>query len=114
MEDGTNTPAEPATAGRNLSPNPPTGSTDPSNGGFKAAPRWVEAYPRAAGVTSGTGQTNFLKFSEQQRNSGQDPWAPFESQHQWQLTDWLLRNVGQNATDEFLKLPIVSNVSCYL
>lgn len=37
--------------------------------------------------------------------------APFNSQDEWELAQWLLRNVGHNATEDFLKLPIVS--SCY-
>ena len=41
-----------------------------------------------------------------------EPWAPFEDLEEWDLAQWLLLNAGQNATDKFLKLPIVSNTSC--
>lgn len=35
------------------------------------------------------------------------PWAPFADQEAWELAQWVITNVGQNATDKFLKLPIV-------
>ena len=39
---------------------------------------------------------------------GLDPWAPFSNEEEWQLARWLMKNVGQSKTDEFLRLPIVS------
>lgn len=90
-------------------PNLTAQSAAPSSGGHEKISRWVEPYPKPAGATKGMGQTDFAKVLEQQRDSGQDPWAPFDSRDEWELAQWLLRNVGQNATDEFLKLPVVSS-----
>lgn len=108
MEDA---PAEPThdtyTEHRPVSP---AQSTSPSPGGHKKVSRWVESYPKSAGATKGIGQTEFAKMHELQTERDQDPWAPFESHDEWQLAQWLLHNVGQNATDEFLKLPIVSSL----
>lgn len=87
---------------------PPAQSTGSGPGGREKVSRWVEAYPKLAGATKGLGQTEFAKVHESQGESDKDPWSPFESQDEWQLAQWLLHNVGQNATDEFLKLPIVS------
>lgn len=87
---------------------PPAQSTASGPGGREKVSRWVEAYPKLAGATKGLGQTEFAKVHESQGESDKDPWSPFESQDEWQLAQWLLHNVGQNATDEFLKLPIVS------
>ena len=42
------------------------------------------------------------------RKNGDDPWAPFKDKEEWELAQWLITNVGQNATDKYLKLPIVS------
>lgn len=106
MED---TPADPNHHIRaDHSPIPPAQSTSPGAGGREKISRWVETYPRPAGVTKGLGQTEFGRVRESQIERDQDPWAPFESQEEWQLAQWLLQNVGQNATEEFLKLPIVS------
>ncbi len=35
-------------------------------------------------------------------------WGPFADEDEWQLAEWLLKNVGQMQADAFLKLPIVS------
>jgi hypothetical protein len=35
-------------------------------------------------------------------------WTPLEDEDDWQLAEWLVKNVGQNSIDEFLKLPVVS------
>ncbi|KAG1883131.1 hypothetical protein F4604DRAFT_1576473 [Suillus subluteus] len=37
-------------------------------------------------------------------------WGPFKDEEEWQLAKWLIQNAGQNQTDQFLKLPIVSLV----
>lgn len=101
MVDVHNTPVEP----------PDDRSTIPSiaedSHGRKVS-RWIETYPRSAGATKGTGQSDFEKLREQQKESGEDLCAPFKSQDEWELAEWLLRHVGHNATDDFLKLPIVS------
>jgi len=54
-------------------------------------------------------RTYFEKLLVEQRAKGEDPWAPFEDKEEWGLAQWLMLNVGQNVTDKFLKLPIVSN-----
>ncbi|KAG1872229.1 hypothetical protein F4604DRAFT_1881036 [Suillus subluteus] len=35
-------------------------------------------------------------------------WGPFKDEEEWQLAKWLIQNVGQNQTDKFLKLPIIT------
>jgi hypothetical protein len=44
---------------------------------------------------------------------GENEWAPFTSQEEWDLAWWLMNNVGQNSIDEYLKLPIVKSVHSY-
>lgn len=70
--------------------------------------RWIKDYPGPAGATSGQSQSYFEKVRDEQKTRGEDPWAPFEDKDEWELAQWLIQNVGQNATDKFLKLPIVS------
>lgn len=74
----------------------------------RQAKRWVETYPRSAGATKGQGQSDFSKLREEQAKNGENLWGPFGSQDEWELAQWLHQNVGHNATDEFLKLSIVS------
>jgi len=73
--------------------------------------RWIEDFPRPAGVRGEAAQSYFEKVRAVQEERGEDPWAPFEDEEEWELAQWLLLNVGQNATDKFLKLPIVSRLT---
>ncbi|KAL0562364.1 hypothetical protein V5O48_019723, partial [Marasmius crinis-equi] len=41
---------------------------------------------------------------------GDEIYGPFESEAEWELARWLIKNVGHNATEEFLNLPIVSQL----
>ncbi|EPQ57716.1 hypothetical protein GLOTRDRAFT_36697 [Gloeophyllum trabeum ATCC 11539] len=59
------------------------------------------AYPEKA-------ETKFERIKRQQKEAGRDIFEPFEDQEEWDLARWLAANVGQKATDEFLKLPIVN------
>lgn len=61
-----------------------------------------------AGKGFGEGQSQFSQWREAQTKAGLEPWAPFDDLEEWDLAQWLLLNAGQNATDKFLKLPIVS------
>jgi hypothetical protein len=72
--------------------------------------RWVEEYPRPAGTRGNSARSYFEEVRAEQRRNGQEPWAPFEDHEEWELAQWLMLNVGQNATDKFLKLPIVSHI----
>jgi hypothetical protein len=56
----------------------------------------------------GEGKTRFQRWQEEKRLNGENDWAPFENQKEWDLARWLMKNVGQKSIDEYLKLPIVS------
>lgn len=49
-------------------------------------------------------------MQEQQEVEGLDEFVPFASEDEWGMAGWLMKNVGQNKTEEFLKLPMVSTV----
>ncbi|KAG1897031.1 uncharacterized protein F5891DRAFT_1130082 [Suillus fuscotomentosus] len=62
-----------------------------------------------AGQTLREGKTGFERFQEYKECMGEDKWAPFDGGEEWGLAEWLVKNLGQTRTDEFLKLPIVSS-----
>ena len=70
--------------------------------------RYSESYPRSAGQPIQKEKTEFEMFRDSDRASGTQPWEPFLSKKEWELATWLMKNVNQRATEEYLKLPIVS------
>ncbi|KIK19772.1 hypothetical protein PISMIDRAFT_13424 [Pisolithus microcarpus 441] len=54
----------------------------------------------------GTGQTAFENMREVQDSFGGSTYSPFEDREDWELAQWLINNVNQRATDEFLKLQV--------
>ncbi|KAG0695674.1 Zn-finger domain-containing protein [Suillus ampliporus] len=62
-----------------------------------ATARWVEEYA-----------DEMLAGAPCELN-GKSVWGPFDDEEEWDLARWLIQNVGQNKTDEFLKLPIIRN-----
>ena len=61
-----------------------------------------------AGQGKHMSKTRFECWQEIKKCEGKNPWDPFVNKEEWDLTMWLIKNVGQKLTDEFLKLPIVS------
>jgi hypothetical protein len=70
--------------------------------------RYVESYPDGAADILGRSKTKFDAYRESQDEGGEQRWAPFRDQEEWDLAQWLLKNVGQTKIDQFLKLDIVS------
>ena len=68
---------------------------------------YVEPYPGEAGQGMHISKMQFKIWLEEQEVEGKNPWEPFVSKEEWVLTQWLIKNVGQKATDEYLNLPIV-------
>jgi hypothetical protein len=74
-------------------------------------PRYVRKYDEGhAANVSGSAKTAFESMKDSQDASGQGAYAPFKDRGEWELAAWLVKNVNQRGTDEFLKLPIVSHV----
>ena len=79
------------------------GNTYPKN------ERFIESYhPGEAGNGLRQAKTQYEVWLKNQREGEKIPWSPFASEQEWALAKWLLENVGQKSTDEFLKLPFVS------
>ena len=73
--------------------------------------RFIESYPGDAGRGLRKSKTEFENWFENQKDDQKNPWDPFASEEEWALSVWLIKHVGQKSTDEFLKLPIVSEIS---
>jgi hypothetical protein len=83
--------------------------------------RFIQPYPRpvAEPVLNRKGEpirrmTKFESLLEEQRVEGKQPWEPFASREEWELATWLITNVGQKATDDYLKLRNMSKTSPFL
>ncbi|KAG1721121.1 uncharacterized protein EDB91DRAFT_1256641 [Suillus paluster] len=72
--------------------------------------RYFETQP-GAGWAQHQGETVFERYRKEQHEVGEEPWAPFENAEEWSLAQWLVKNLGQTQTDEFLKLPTTQNRS---
>jgi hypothetical protein len=70
---------------------------------------YIEEFPAnlGAGAVWGEEVPLFEKIRQQQERNNTSPWGPFEDQEEWELAEWLIRNVGQKQTDAFLNLNIV-------
>lgn len=75
---------------------------------------YVEEFPieQKAGAAWGRGRPKFEEIREK-LEADATPWGPFEDQEEWELAEWLMKNVGQTQADHFLKLPIVSQPCMY-
>ncbi|KAG1842867.1 hypothetical protein DFJ58DRAFT_717888 [Suillus subalutaceus] len=73
--------------------------------------RYIEPQPNA-GWGFGEGETRFERRRREQQQGGKDLWSPFEdarlTREEWGLAQWIVKNLGQTWTDEFLKLPITN------
>lgn len=80
---------------------------------IQARQRYAKSYPQSqrAGETFGRAATQFERMKDERENAAEGHWAPFESQEEYELAEWLIKNVNQRAMDDFLKLPIVSPAS---
>jgi hypothetical protein len=74
----------------------------------EAYPRYAKEFPTSA-EELGDGKTALEEIFEEQMFEGEAPWAPFADKDEWELARWLAKNVNQQATEEFLKLPGVSS-----
>ncbi|KAH9951170.1 hypothetical protein B0H21DRAFT_685589 [Amylocystis lapponica] len=71
--------------------------------------RYCRAFPGKAGAISGEGRTAFEACRASLAEARVSEYAPFADEEEWGLAEWLIQNIGQTRTDEFLKLPITRN-----
>lgn len=67
-------------------------------------------FPRekVAGATFGEAWTGFQDIHDDQILKEGEVLGPFTRKAKWELVKWLMKNVGHNQVEEFLKLSIVS------
>jgi hypothetical protein len=65
--------------------------------------RWVQEFDGAA-EELGEGKTLFEEIHERQEAMCESPMALFADEDEWELARWLMKNVTQTATEEFLKM----------
>ena len=71
------------------------------------ARRYVEDYPGVVASIIREDDTLFERWCAMRMEAEVDEWAPFKDEDEWELFRWLIKHVGQNRIDEFLKLSIV-------
>ena len=49
----------------------------------------------------------FEDYHRQREESKTEKYAPFMDEEEWDLAAWMMKHLGQNRIDEFLKMPIV-------
>ncbi|TBU36435.1 hypothetical protein BD309DRAFT_878371, partial [Dichomitus squalens] len=78
-------------------------------GGLPRCP-WVEDFSEPAGTPLGTAETLFEGYRRAYKEEGKSKWAPFESEEEWELAQWLITSgLSQQAIDKYLKLNITRN-----
>ncbi|KIK10845.1 hypothetical protein PISMIDRAFT_44635, partial [Pisolithus microcarpus 441] len=55
-------------------------------------------------------KTLFESWEEAEALDDDSMWAPFRDEEEWELARFLMKNIGQNKTDEFLKLGMVKTL----
>lgn len=77
--------------------------------------RFIEDFPTPAGLPHSADKTrssNFERHLDEQKKAGDAPWAPFETEDEWELARWLMTSgVSQTKMHSFLKLNKVSRIS---
>ncbi|KAF8449495.1 hypothetical protein L210DRAFT_3609699 [Boletus edulis BED1] len=54
-------------------------------------------------------KTSFQVMQDIQEAAGWGTYAPFRDAEEWELAEWLIKNVNQQGMEDFLKLPITHN-----
>ncbi|KAI6012378.1 hypothetical protein EDC04DRAFT_2904897 [Pisolithus marmoratus] len=76
--------------------------TSPANPG-----RFIEQYTGIAAQIFGSRHTVFKEMGKAEYKNCRNQWSPFQSEEEWDLAHFLMKNVGQTKIKEFLKLSLV-------
>lgn len=102
-------PGERLRVNGDIAPNPPQPVEEAND--EDATGRYAEDYnPENVACILRKSQSAFETLKEDQNNAGlaEKPWAPFEDEGEWELAQFLIKEVSQTAANKYLKLPIVS------
>ncbi|KAI6023062.1 hypothetical protein BKA83DRAFT_4463912 [Pisolithus microcarpus] len=73
------------------------------------AHRFTKAFEGVAAKILGSQKTLFESWEEAEALDDDSMWALFHDEEEWELARFLMKNIGQNKMDEFLKLGMVHN-----
>ena len=76
---------------------------------WPASGRFTEQYPGVTATILGKEMTIFESMEAAEFDNGENEWAPFLDEDEWELAQFLMQNVGQKKMDKYLKLKMVSN-----
>ena len=73
------------------------------------AHRFHQYFPEHAnaGHASQTAETRFEQWEREDREAKREPWSPYTSRSEWDLTRFMVKHMGQNEIEEFLGLDMV-------
>lgn len=76
--------------------------------------RFHQPFPttKRAGTWKHLAPTSFekLKIADEEIVGQGEVWGPFESEDDWEMAKWLVKNVGHNQAEDFLKLNMVRSM----
>ena len=75
---------------------------------WPASGHFTEQYPGVAAAVLGRKKTVFKSLEAAELEKGENEWAPFRDEDEWELAGFLMRNLGQTKINEMLKLSLVS------
>jgi len=75
---------------------------------WPASGRFTEQYPGVAATILGKEKTVFESMEATDLEKGRSEWAPFRDEDEWELAQYLMKNLGKTKIDELLKLSHVS------
>jgi hypothetical protein len=72
---------------------------------------YIEEFPAQyrAGAGWSASDAPLPKFQDIHQRQSDNIYAPFENKDEWDMGQWLFKNVGQTQTEVFLRLPVVSS-----
>ncbi|KIM69846.1 hypothetical protein SCLCIDRAFT_19625 [Scleroderma citrinum Foug A] len=85
-------------------------STEEDNGDLPHWPEsgcFTEQYPGVATTILGKKKTIFKSLEAAELERGNGEWAPFHDEDEWELSQFLMKNLSQTKIDEYLKLSSV-------
>ncbi|KIP01994.1 hypothetical protein PHLGIDRAFT_79771 [Phlebiopsis gigantea 11061_1 CR5-6] len=71
--------------------------------------RFYQYFPSGAqaGHASETTETRFEQWEREDKEAKRDPWSPFTSRSEWDLSRFMVKHMGQNEIEQFLGLDII-------
>lgn len=69
--------------------------------------RFVQPYPGEVGTPLGRGETKFEALRKAHAKSDLPPWTPFKDEEEWELAEFMMRNLTKTGIEEYTHLSAV-------